>query len=361
MARVFNFSAGPAMLPTEVMEQAQAEFMDWQHSGMSVMEISHRSAEFMALAKESTDDLRELLNVPNNYRILFLHGGARSQFAMVPMNLLNHKKQAAYVQTGVWSKLAAQEARLYCDVKLVADTEASQFTSIPPQSEWQSCNDAAYLYYVDNETVNGVEFHDVPESHGLPLVSDMSSNILSRPFDVAQYGVVFACAQKNLGPAGVTCVIIRDDLLQCEPIATTPSMFRYQEHAAKNSLLNTSPTYPWYMVSLVLKWVKKSGGVAEMAKRNARKSQKLYDYIDANDFYRNPVAVDCRSRMNVIFTLPTQALDAQFVEQATRAGLTGLKGHRFVGGLRASIYNAMPEAGVDALLNFMDDFKKKAS
>lgn len=360
MNRVFNFSAGPAMLPEDVMHQAQEEFMNWKGCGISVMEISHRGSEFMRLAEESKQDLRDLLNIPENYHILFLHGGARSQFAMVPMNLLGSKKKAAYIQTGIWSQIAAEEARRYADVQLVVNTESTKFTTIPPQQQWQSPDDdVAYLHCTDNETINGVEFSYVPDHYDLPLITDMSSNILSRPFDVRQFGLIYACAQKNLGPAGVTLVIIRDDLLQLEPLVATPSMFRYQLHVENNSLLNTAPTYPWYITSLVLKWLKKQGGVGVMAERNWRKAQKLYDYIDRSDFYFNPVNPAVRSRMNIIFTLPNEKLDTQFVDQAKKAGLVGLKGHRYLGGIRASIYNAMPEAGVDFLLEFMDDFSNK--
>lgn len=356
--RVYNFSAGPAMLPTEVLEKAQAEMLDWNGTGMSVMEISHRSDAFKQVAEDATHTLRELLNVPNNYHILFLHGGARSQFAMVPMNILNGAKKAAYIQTGVWSDIAIAEAQKYADVEIICDAKVNDYTHIPDVSSWKTVSDAAYLYYVDNETVHGVEFPFIPEANGLPLVSDMSSNLLSRKFDVSQYGIVFACAQKNLGPAGVTIVIVRDDLLNREKIPDTPSMFDYTLQAEKHSMLNTSPTYPWYLCGLVLQWVKAQGGVKEMEARAAQRAQLLYNFIDQSDFYSNRVDPSCRSRMNVIFKTPNEALDKQFVEQATQAGLTGLKGHRFLGGLRASMYNAMPVAGAEALLNFMDDFAK---
>lgn len=363
MHRVFNFSAGPAMIPEEVMQKAQAEFMDWNEMGMSVMEISHRSKEFVALAEEITQDFRDILQIPDNYHILFLHGGARTQFAMIPMNLLDKLrfKKAAYIRTGIWSQLSLEEAQRYCEIDIIADSEANKYTTIPEFSEWKNVDPkSAYLYYVDNETVNGIEFADIPDSPDVPLVCDMSSNILSRPFDVSKFGIIFACAQKNLGMAGITAVIVRDDLLTREPLAQTPSMLRYRTHAEMHSMLNTSPTYPWYMLGLVLKWVKKQGGVGVLAERNQRKAEKLYQYIDQSDFYSNPIDPKYRSRMNVIFTTPSESLDQKFVEAANKAGLPGLKGHRFLGGLRASIYNAMPEAGVDALLALMHEFERRS-
>lgn len=359
MTRVYNFSAGPAMLPREVMQQAQEEFLDWQGLGASVMEISHRSNEFSQLGKESEQDLRDLLNIPNNYRIIFIPGGGRGQFSMVPMNLLNGYHKAAYVHTGIWGTHASEEAARYCEVDVVASDEANRYTRITPQSEWKPFQDAAYLHYVDNETVNGVEFSFVPETGTVPLVSDMSSNLLTRPFDITQYGLIYACAQKNIGPAGVTIVIIRDDLLQREPLTTTPCMYRYHLHVENDSLYNTAPTYPWYISSLVLKWIKRQGGVSVMSERNQRKSSKLYAFIDQSDFYNNPVDLAARSRMNVPFTLENDKFDTLFLEEADKNGLMGLKGHRFVGGMRASIYNAMPEEGVDTLISFMREFERK--
>lgn len=362
MHRVFNFSAGPAMLPDEVMQQAQEEFMDWHDLGVSVMEISHRGKPFKMLAEESVQDCRDILNIPDNYHVLFLAGGARSQFAMIPMNLLDHGKykKAAYVQTGVWSQIAIAEAKRFCEVDILADSENTRFTTIPEKTSWQSLDKHhAYLHYVDNETINGVEFPYIPESNDLPLISDMSSNIFSRPFDINQFGLVYACAQKNVGPAGITLVIIRDDLAKRVPLETTPSMFRYALQIENNSMLNTCPTYSWYMASLVLKWIKRQGGLEALAKINQKKAEKLYHYIDQTDFYTNPVDQRYRSRMNVIFTLPEKSLDEIFVKQAEKVGLYGLKGHRFLGGIRASIYNAMPEKGVDALIEFMKTFEKE--
>lgn len=359
MPRVYNFSAGPATLPLPVLEQVQSELLDWQGTGASVMELSHRGKEFRELGQSSTQDLRELLNVPENYKILFLPAGGRGQFSMVPMNLLNGKKQAGYVHTGSWSVIASKEAERYCKVKVIADSEDTRYSTIPPESDWDSYNDCAYVYTVDNETINGSEYNFVPNTGDVPLISDMSSNFLSRSFDVSRYGLVFACAQKNVGPAGITIVIIREDLLELEPLPDTPCMFRYLLHAENDSLFNTPPTFPWYVSSLVFKWIKSEGGLGEMEKRNARKSKKLYDYIDASDFYENPVAHECRSRMNVVFTCVDREREMEFVEHAAQAGMIGLKGHRFLGGMRASLYNPMPEAGVDRLIEFMDDFAKR--
>lgn len=356
MHRVHNFSAGPAVLPEEVLIQAQRELLDWNNCGASVMEISHRGKEFMALAEETFQDLRDLLNIPKNYHILFLQGGARSQFAMVPMNLIDSHDSAAYVQTGLWGQLAIAEAKLFTQVKIVADTELTKFRTIPPQDQWDSFENAAYLHYVDNETINGVEFPYIPNSGSVPLVADMSSSILSRPIDVSKFGLIYASAQKNMGPAGITLVIIRDDLLKRKALAQTPNMFRYQAHVEANSLYNTVPTFPWYVCSLVLKWLKKQGGLEVMAERNARKAAKLYEVIDHSNFYHNPVDRPYRSRMNVPFILPTPQLEEAFCKQAEKERFIGLKGHRYLGGLRASIYNAMPESGVDALIEFMKEF-----
>lgn len=364
MHRVFNFSAGPAMLPEEVMQQAQKEFMDWHNLGTSVMEISHRGKPFKAIAEESIQDVRDILNIPDNYHVLFLAGGSRSQFAMVPMNLLDNGsyKKTAYIQTGIWGQIAIAEAKRYCDVDIIADSENTRFTTIPEKKEWKTFDKQhAYLHYVDNETINGVEFPFIPESNNIPLVCDMSSNIFSRPFDINQFGLVYACAQKNLGPAGITLVIIRDDLAKRTPLDATPSMFRYSLQVENNSMLNTCPTFPWYMAGLVLKWIKKQGGLEALGKKNQKKAEKLYNYIDKTDFYTNPVDHRYRSRMNVIFTLPEKSLDEKFVAEAEKVGLYGLKGHRFLGGIRASIYNAMPEKGIDTLVDFMKTFEKENS
>ena len=357
MPEIYNFSAGPAVLPAAVLEQARDELLDWHGSGMSVMEMSHRSKEYLSIAEQAEADLRELLSIPANYRVLFLQGGATSQFSMVPMNLLRGRQQADYVNTGAWSKKAIVEARRYCDVSVVASSEDSNFTTIPAFDSWQRNSDAAYLHYTPNETIGGVEFHWVPQSGDVPLVVDMSSTILSRPLDVSRFGVIYAGAQKNIGPAGLTVVIVRDDLLG-ETLAGTPSMFDYKLHADNGSMLNTPPTFGWYLAGLVFQWLKQQGGLGAMAVINQRKSQRLYDAIAQSGFYSSPVDADCRSWMNVPFTLADAAQDGEFLAQARTAGLLNLKGHRSVGGMRASIYNAMPEAGVDALIDFMGEFER---
>lgn len=358
MARVYNFSAGPAMLPESVLAQARDEMLDWHGSGMCVAEMSHRGKEFMAIAAEAEADLRELLQVPTNYKVLFLQGGASSQFTMVPMNLLHGAGSADYINTGSWSKKAIGEARRYCSVNVAATTEDSKFTRAPAQSELQLSEDAAYVHYTPNETIEGVEFPYVPETHGKPLVADMSSTLLSRPIDVSRFGLVYAGAQKNIGPAGLTIVIVREDLIG-QPINGTPTMFDYKVQADNESMYNTPPTYAWYLAGLVFKWLKGIGGLDAMAVINARKAKLLYDAIDASAFYRNPVEPSARSWMNVPFTLANAELDDVFIKEAKAAGLTTLKGHRSVGGMRASIYNAMPEAGVEALVAFMQEFERK--
>lgn len=359
MARVFNFSAGPAMLPQIVIERAQQEMLDWNGSGMSVMEMSHRGKEYMSIAEKAEADLREVMQIPSNYKVLFLQGGASSQFAMVPMNLLRGKTGADYINTGAWSKKAISEAKRYCSVNVAATTEENKFSSAPAQSELALSADAAYVHYTPNETIGGVEFPYLPETNGIPLVADMSSTILSRPMDVSKYGVIYAGAQKNIGPAGLTVVIVREDLIG-ETIAATPTMFDYKTHADNDSMYNTPATYSWYLAGLVFDWLKNDiGGLDKMAEINKRKADKLYAAIDGSDFYANPVAVECRSWMNVPFTLANPELDASFLAGAKEAGLVTLKGHRSVGGMRASIYNAMPEEGVDALVAFMADFEKR--
>lgn len=358
MARVFNFSAGPAMLPEEVLKQAQAEMLDWNGSGMSVMEMSHRGKEFMSIAAEAEADLREVLAIPDNYKVLFLQGGASSQFAMVPMNLLRGKSAADYINTGDWSKKAIAEAKRYCDVNVAATTDGNNFTSTPSQAELSLKADAAFVHYTPNETIRGVEFPYIPETGDVPLVADMSSTILSRPIDVSKFGLIYAGAQKNIGPSGLTLVIVREDLMG-QVIEGTPSMFNYQIAADNDSMYNTPPTYGWYLAGLVFKWLKNNGGLQAMAEVNERKAAKLYAAIDGSDFYANPVASECRSWMNVPFTLANAELDAIFLEEAKKVGLTTLKGHRSLGGMRASIYNAMPEAGVDALVAFMAEFEKR--
>ncbi len=358
MSRIYNFSAGPAVLPEEVLAQARDEMLDWNGSGMSVMEMSHRGKEFMSIAEKAEADLRELMAIPANYKVLFLQGGASAQFAMVPMNLLRGKTKADYINTGQWSKKAISEAKRYCTVNVAATSEADGFNSVPAQTDWKLAADAAYVHYTPNETIGGVEFPFVPDTGAVPLVADMSSTILSRPVDVSKFGVIYAGAQKNIGPAGLTVVIVRDDLIgQC--VAGTPTMFDYQTHAKDGSMYNTPPTYGWYFAGLVFAWLKAQGGLAAMAAHNQRKADKLYAAIDDSGFYKNPVAKHCRSWMNVPFTLADAALDEAFLKGAKAAGMASLKGHRSVGGMRASIYNAMPEAGVDALIAYMADFAKR--
>jgi phosphoserine aminotransferase len=357
MSRVFNFSAGPAMLPEEVLQQAREEMLDWGGTGMSVMEMSHRGKEFMSIAQQAESDLRELLQIPGSYKVLFLQGGASSQFAMVPMNLTRKTAKVDYINTGSWSKKAIAEAKRFATVNLAATTEASNFTTTPSQSELNLDPEAAYLHYTPNETIQGVEFPYLPETAGVPLVADFSSTILSRPIDVSRYGVIYAGAQKNIGPAGLTLVIIREDLIG-NAIEKTPAMFQYSTHSESGSMYNTPPTYAWYLAGLVFKWLKGKGGLSGMAKINQRKAEALYSAIDNSGFYANPVSSDSRSWMNVPFTLADSALDGKFLEQASAAGLKTLKGHRSVGGMRASIYNAMPEAGVEALIDFMAEFER---
>jgi len=357
MPDIYNFSAGPAMLPRAVMAQAREELQDWHGSGMSVMEMSHRSKDYMGIAARAEADLRTLLAIPANYKVLFLQGGASSQFAMVPLNLLRGKGRADYLNTGAWSKKAIAEARRYCEVNVVATGEADNFSSIPDVAQWRLDPGAAYLHYTPNETIGGVEFHWVPEAGDVPLVADMSSTILSRPIDVSRYGLIYAGAQKNIGPAGLTVVIVREDLLG-DTLAGTPTMFDYRVHADNDSMYNTPPTYAWYLAGLVFQWLLEQGGLAAMAEINRRKSQRLYDAIEQSAFYRSPVDPACRSWMNVPFTLADASLDGRFLELAGQAGLLNLKGHRSVGGMRASIYNAMPESGIAALIDFMEEFER---
>ncbi len=357
MSRIYNFSAGPSMLPEEVLTQAQEEMLDWQQTGMSVMEMSHRGKQFLTIAEQLTTDLIELLNIPANYKVLFLQGGATAQFAMIPLNILAGKKTSNYVMTGTWSKKAIKEAKKYCQVNLAASSEQDNFTSIPALSSWEIDQQAAYLHYTTNETIHGVEFHEVPEVGALPLVVDMSSNILSKQLDVSQYGLIYAGSQKNMGPAGVTVVIAREDLLGSAD-AKTPSVFDYSEQIANDSMLNTPATYNWYLVGLVLQWLKRQGGLSAIEQINSRKSTKLYQAIDDSSLYSNPVDKECRSRMNIPFILKDASLDSDFLQQAQENGFEALKGHRSVGGMRASIYNAMPEQGVDALIQFMAEFER---
>ncbi|MEA3275262.1 MAG: 3-phosphoserine/phosphohydroxythreonine transaminase [Pseudomonadota bacterium] len=358
MARAFNFSAGPAMLPEEALRQSRDEMLDWRGSGMCVAEMSHRGKEFMSIAEQAEADLRELMEIPDDYKVLFLQGGASSQFAMVPMNLLRGESSADYINTGSWSKKAIAEAKRFCRVNIAATTEAGRFTSVPAQGELALSADAAYVHYTPNETIQGVEFPYVPETGGKPLVADLSSTILSRPIEVSRFGVIYAGAQKNVGPAGLTIVIVRADLIG-QPLAGTPTMFDYQTHADNGSMYNTPPTYSWYLAGLVFQWIKRLGGLGAMAEINRRKAMALYETIDGSGFYANPVDVPCRSWMNVPFTLADSELDATFLTGAKEEGLLTLKGHRSVGGMRASIYNAMPEDGVQALIAFMQEFERK--
>nr|CRH08194.1 Phosphoserine aminotransferase [Candidatus Magnetococcus massalia] len=359
MSRVFNFSAGPAALPVEVLEQAQAEMVDYKGTGMSVMEMSHRSAAYMAIIEEAESLVRELMRVPEGYKVLFQQGGATLQFTMLAMNLLTDRNQkAAYVHTGAWSKKAIGEAKKLCDnVQVIASSEATNFNFIPPQDSWDDFSDAAYLHITSNNTIYGTEYHWTPESGSVPLLADLSSNILSRPIDVSQYDMIYAGAQKNLGPSGVTLVIMKEELMGKN--SGLPVMLDYKAQAEKDSMLNTPPTYAIYILGLVLSWVKQQGGVAAMEQRNIRKAEKLYNAIDTMAFYACPTEVASRSRMNIPFTLADDGLNGDFLKQAGEAGLVTLKGHRSVGGMRASIYNAMPEEGIDALTSFMAEFAKK--
>ena len=354
MSRIFNFSAGPAVLPEEVLARAGDEMLDWQGSGMCVMEMSHRGKEFIAIAAEAEKDLRELLAVPQNYKVLFLQGGATLQFAQIPMNLLAGRGKADYVATGEWSKKAIKEAQAYCDVHVAASSEDKAFSYAP--KAWNVRPDAAYVHYCSNETIGGVEYHEVPKvGAGVPLVADASSHILSRPLDVSKFGLIYAGAQKNIGPAGLTIVIVRDDLVG-KAVPTPPAMLDYKTHVDADSMYNTPPTYSIYIAGLVFQWLKRNGGVAAMEQKNIEKAKMLYDYLDTTDFYRNPVNPADRSRMNIPFTLKDAALDDEFLKGAKARGMIQLKGHRSVGGMRASIYNAMPTEGVKALVEYMKEF-----
>ncbi|EIC19348.1 3-phosphoserine/phosphohydroxythreonine transaminase [Thiorhodovibrio frisius] len=357
MTRPYNFSAGPAMLPEPVLQRAREEMLDWHGSGMCPAEMSHRGKEFMSIAERAETDLRELLGISDDYRVLFLQGGASSQFAMVPMNLLRGHTSADYINTGSWSKKAIAEARRFCTPSIAASTEDDRFSRAPVQDELKLSSDAAYVHYTPNETIEGVEFPDIPDTGDVPLVADMSSTLLSRPLDVSRFGLIYAGAQKNIGPAGLTIVILRADLIG-ETLPGTPAMFDYGIHAKNDSMYNTPPTYAWYLAGLVFAWLKELGGLEAMAEINRRKAAKLYAAIDDSKFYANPVELRARSWMNVPFTLADPNLDGDFLAGAKDAGLLTLKGHRSVGGMRASIYNAMPEAGVEALVDFMREFER---
>ncbi|MBI5141565.1 MAG: 3-phosphoserine/phosphohydroxythreonine transaminase [Nitrospirae bacterium] len=358
MSRIYNFSAGPAMLPLEVLERAQSEMVEYRATGMSVMEMSHRGKDYMAIIAKAEADLREIMAIPANYKVLFLQGGASSQFSMIPMNLLRGKTKADYINTGMWSKKAIAEAKRYCTVNVPFSSEDTNFSRVPRQDELKLDADAAYCHMTSNNTIFGTEFHYTPDTGSVPLVADMSSNILSKPIDVSKYGLIYAGAQKNIGPSGLTIVIVREDLVG-QTLDFTPAMFKYDIHVKNDSMYNTPPTYGIYIAGLVFEWLKEKGGIAAMEQVNIRKAAKLYGCIDGSGFYRCPTEKESRSRMNVPFTLANAELDEKFLSEAKGAGLVTLKGHRSVGGMRASIYNAMPEAGIDALVSFMEDFAKR--
>ncbi|KGA34410.1 3-phosphoserine/phosphohydroxythreonine transaminase [Pectobacterium brasiliense] len=359
MTQIFNFSAGPAMLPVEVLRRAEQELCNWNGLGTSVMEISHRSKEFMQVAAESEQDLRDLLKIPSNYKVLFCHGGARAQFAAVPLNLLGERSTADYIDGGYWAHSAINEAEKYCTPNVIdVKTRVGELRGIKPMREWKLSDDAAFVHYCPNETIDGIAIEEEPDFGDKIVVADYSSSILSRRIDVSRYGVIYAGAQKNIGPAGLTLVIVREDLLG-KARRELPSILDYQILADNDSMFNTPPTFAWYLSGMVFKWLKEYGGLAEMEKRNQEKADLLYSAIDGNDFYRNDVAVANRSRMNVPFLLADSALDKVFLEESVAAGLHALKGHRVVGGMRASIYNAMPLEGVKALTEFMADFARR--
>ncbi|MBS0557258.1 MAG: 3-phosphoserine/phosphohydroxythreonine transaminase [Proteobacteria bacterium] len=355
MSRTFNFSAGPATLPESVLRRAQSEMLEWGKARASVMEVSHRGKDFVAMAKKSEQDLRTLMGIPSSYKVLFLQGGATQHFAQIPMNFARRDQGVDYVLTGHWSEKAAKEAKPLARVRIAASGAEGSYTSIPSRTQWQVDAQAAYLHYTPNETIHGVEFHDIPDAGDVPLVADMSSNILSRPIDVSKFGVIYAGAQKNIGASGLVVMIVREDLLARCP-QEMPKIFNYAEHAANESMLNTPNTFGWYLAGLVFEWLMEQGGVAAMGERNRAKASLLYGYIDSSNFYKNPVEKSARSWMNVPFTLPREELDAVFLKDAEAAGLMALKGHRAVGGMRASLYNAMPLEGVQALVDFMKDF-----
>jgi len=358
MSQVYNFSAGPAALPREVMQRAREEFLNVNGTGLAALEMSHRSKAFIAIAEQAEADLRELMRIPATYKVLFLQGGATLQFGMVPLNLLQGRNKADYFLTGHWSAKAVEDARRLCDVNLAVNTSANGFTRLPPADEWKLDAEAAYVHYTPNETIHGVEFHEVPETGDVPLVADMSSNILSRSVDVTRFGLIYAGAQKNIGPSGLTVVIVREALLKGIPDGL-PSMLDYAAHAEAGSMYNTPPTLAWYLAGLVFDWLKRQGGVAAMEQRNIEKAALLYDYLDASSFYENRVRPGDRSRMNVPFFLKDPSLDGAFLKGAEAEGLLQLKGHRAVGGMRASIYNAMPIEGVRALVDYMKEFERR--
>ncbi|SEL10741.1 phosphoserine aminotransferase apoenzyme [Colwellia chukchiensis] len=356
MSNVYNFCAGPAMLPVAVMEKAQSEFLNFAGTGSSVMELSHRSSEFIQVAEKAEADLRELMAIPDNYKVLFCHGGGRGQFSAVALNLLGANKKADYIVSGTWSKAAAEEASHYGDINIINVLNNEQgIQSVQASTSWPLSDDAAYVHYCPNETVDGIEIFDVPDTGNIPLVADMSSTILSREFDVSKFALIYAGAQKNIGPSGLTLVIVRDDLLGKAHI-DTPSIMNYQVLAENGSMYNTPPTYGWYLAGLVFDWLLAQGGIKAIAKINDKKARLLYQYIDQSHFYKNTISPENRSLMNVPFLLTDDTLTAKFLQQAKQQGLVALKGHRSVGGMRASIYNAMPIEGVEKLVDFMKTF-----
>jgi len=356
MTQAYNFSAGPAMLPREVLLKIQSELLEYQKSNASVMEISHRGVDFMEAAKKSEIDFRELLNIPENYKVLFLQGGASAQFSMVPINLLRGGSKANYANTGHWSVKAIAEAKRYCNVHICTDSTKNNFTDIDEFQNWSIDEEASYLHYTPNETIAGLEFDYIPEV-SMPIAADMSSTILSRPVDVSKFGVIYAGAQKNIGPSGLTIAIVRENLLG-DVVKNQPKLFDYSTQAGNDSMFNTPATFPWYAAGRVFEWLKEQGGLSAMQKINKTKAESLYRAIDDSDFYSNPVSIRYRSWMNIPFLLADENLNSSFLERSKDAGLLALKGHRSVGGMRASIYNAMPQEGVDALINFMNDFEK---
>ncbi len=356
--RVFNFSAGPAALPEAVLRRAADEMLDWHGSGMSVMEMSHRGKEFTSILHKTEADFRQLLQIPENYKVIFLQGGAMAMNALIPMNLMGGHRSADYVNTGIWSSKSIDEAKKYGEVNVAASSEDKGFTYVPPQSEWRTNSDAAYLHICSNETIGGVEYHWIPEAGNVPLVADMSSNILSCDIDVSKFAVIYGGAQKNIGPAGLTFAIVRDDLLD-RALPITPLVFHWKEQAEHESMVNTPPTHSIYIAGLVFEWLIENGGLSAMEKINAQKAALIYDYLDSTSFYTSPVSRDARSRMNIPFHLHDDRLNDSFLSEATQRGLLQLKGHRSVGGMRASIYNAMPIEGVRALVDFLRAFEQK--
>jgi phosphoserine aminotransferase len=355
--RAYNFCAGPAALPTDVLERAKRELADWHQTGMSIMEMSHRSDDFVGVADKAEADLRTLMGIPSNYKVLFLQGGASLQFSAIPLNLLGAGQTADYIDTGIWSQKAIEEARRFGNVNVAASSKANGFTQVPAQADWRLTDGAAYLHYTPNETIGGLQYDFIPQVD-VPLVADYSSSILSEPLDVSKFGLIYAGAQKNIGPAGLTIVIVRDDLIG-NAQAGIPALMDYAAQAKNGSMINTPPTFGWYLAGLVFEWLLEQGGVEAMQRQNHQKAELLYGYIDQSGFYANPIAKPNRSIMNVPFTLADSALDKAFLAESEAAGLLNLAGHRSVGGMRASIYNAVALDGVQALVSFMQDFAKR--